>query len=194
MTPFYNTSDTFWASAGISDTSKLGYSYPEFNGLDLGNKEAVKDAIGKQVKALYDEPNLGGSSAATNAASFALRPAGSGGGLLEWTARVESKQFELPISYTVLLFLGKVSDDTKEWPVSPYFVGSHSAFVNSAAQDCENCRNNVNGVIEGYVHLNQGILRHSGLQSLEPDAVIPYLTENLQWRVLKVKALSMIIL
>ena len=104
--------------------------------------------------------------------------------LYEWTARIECKTFELSTSYSVLIFLGHVPDDPEEWQVSPNYVGSHFAFVNSAGRE-----NHRDIVIEGFVHLNQAIIRHSGLKSLEPDAVIPYLTTNLHWRVLKVRYL-----
>ena len=36
------------------------------------------------------------------------------------------------------------------------------------------------------MHLNCAIAQHSGLGSLEPNALEPYLTDNLQWRVQKV--------
>jgi len=106
-------------------------------------------------------------------------------GLYEWTARIECKTFELFSSYSVLIFLGHVPDDPEEWQVSPNYVGSHFAFVNSAG--CEDRQDKPDIVTEGFVHLNQAIVRHSGLKSLEPDAVVPYLTKNLHWRVLKVK-------
>ena len=44
------------------DTSKLGYSYPDFNGLDLGNPDAVKTAISKRVNQLYASSMFAGSS------------------------------------------------------------------------------------------------------------------------------------
>ena len=40
--------------------------------------------------------------------------------------------------------------------------------------------------MKGFVHLNQGIAKHSGLASLETNVVEPYLTNNLNWRVQKV--------
>ena len=108
-------------------------------------------------------------------------------GLYEWTARVECKKFELGCSYSVIIFLGHVPDDPTDWQVSPNYVGSHYAFVNSVAEGSEDSRKKADVVIEGFVHLNQAIIRRSGLHSLEPEAVVPYLTKYLHWRVLKVK-------
>lgn len=40
--------------------------------------------------------------------------------------------------------------------------------------------------------LNDGIAEHSGLDSLDPDAVVPYLTRDLDWRVQRVRGTSQI--
>ena len=69
MTPFWNTQNTFWASAAVQDTSKLGYTYPDFNGVDLGNTEATQTAISKRVNQLYGSAVFGSSFA-----SFAATP------------------------------------------------------------------------------------------------------------------------
>ncbi|KAF8148054.1 tyrosinase [Crassisporium funariophilum] len=228
LTPFWNAQTTFWASTGTGDTSKLGYTYPEFKGLDMGNSAAVKTAIGKIVNQLY------GSSAAFSAASVA--PTGVTEGeakqkitsfastashqqvlladisrsvqspaepqhdhhipekqptellsqdLWDWTARIEFQKYELGCSFSVLLFLGQVPEDPEDWLVSPNFIGAHHAFVNSTAGQCANCRNQGNLVGEGFVHLDNGISLHSGLTSLDPSVVEPYLTEALHWRVQK---------
>jgi len=107
-------------------------------------------------------------------------------GLYDWTARVEFKKYEIGCSFSVLLFLGEVPQDPEEWLVCPNFVGAHHAFVNTAAEQCANCRRQADLVEEGFVHLNNGISQHSGLGSLDPEVVHPYLTQSLQWRVQKV--------
>lgn len=105
--------------------------------------------------------------------------------LYEWTARIECQKFELGCSYSVIIFLGQVPDNPKEWKTSPNFVGAHNAFVNNAIGDSS--YHERDAVTEGFVHLDRAILRHSGLRTLDPDVVVPYLTKNLNWRVLKVK-------
>ncbi|KAH9889909.1 tyrosinase [Cubamyces lactineus] len=55
LTPFWHTQDSFWTSAqtvGVTP-KQLGYSYPEFNGLDLNDKKAVRDHIAQVVSKLY---------------------------------------------------------------------------------------------------------------------------------------------
>ena len=247
MTPFWDTQTSFWASAAITDTSKLGYSYPDFNGVDVSNPDATKTAISIRVNQLYGSSSFGNSFLAVpqsipapvsrladtdkemTAASSAHAPslaatqavptshssapsqqhpsstqvtdqhinihpsahltvveqssAPPHHGIWEWTARVEFKKYELGASFSVLIFLGQVPENPREWLVSPNYVGGHHAFVNSAAGSCANCSNQQDLVVEGFVHLNYAIAQDSGLGSLEPNVVEPYLTHNLQWRV-----------
>jgi len=191
LTPFNDDTTTFWTSAGTTSTAQLGYSYPEFDGLDAGNTDTVRDAIAKIVKDLYDPDTSGSTSTGTDASlKLTSQTAITSKANYDWTARIEFNQFELPSSFSVAIFLGKVPDDPKEWELSPSHVGSYYAFVNSAAKSCENCRNNTDTAVEAFVHLNQAIVRRSGLRSLEPGVVVPHLTENLQWRVLKARKLG----
>ncbi|KAF9267055.1 hypothetical protein L218DRAFT_716703, partial [Marasmius fiardii PR-910] len=49
-----------------------------------------------------------------------------------------------------------------------------------------NCRTQQDLTLEGFVHLNDAIVNHAGLPSLDPSVVEPYLTRELHWRVVKV--------
>ena len=56
--PLLDRGMTYWQlplkhSAIVKDTSKLGYTYPEFNGIDAGNTDAVTIATGNIVNQLY---------------------------------------------------------------------------------------------------------------------------------------------
>ena len=243
LTPFWNAQTSFWASAGLTDTRKLGYSYPEFNGLDPANTTATRIAIGFIVNNLYgnifssllsdvpphsisvpintlaDTPKQVPLAAATQARSLPAKAASHNPapsqqhpqvpahqisldpspqheqqssaaapnhGMYDWTARVEFKKYELRSSFSVLIFIGEVPENPREWRSSPSYVGGHHAFVNSAASRCSNCTNQQDVIVEGFVHLSRAIAQHSGLPSLDPEVVVPYLTHNLHWRVQKV--------
>jgi len=123
-------------------------------------------------------PASGGSGAQT--ASSAVSPAGGGSNArLEWAARVQCNQYDLGGSFSVLIFLVSVPDDHEEWFTSPHYIGSFDAFVDSTGGD----RSRPN--IQGFVNLDRGILKHSGQNSLESNVVVPFLTNNLHWRVQK---------
>ncbi|KAK0480190.1 photo-regulated tyrosinase [Armillaria novae-zelandiae] len=224
LTPFWDSQTGYWASSETTVTSKLGYTYPEFNGLNMGNSSVVQDAIAQVVNQLYGGPIFNlfsqtGPSTTNLLASRSLAPSssdaqasgtsesavtpGSGGdgsvsmrsidpasapalnSFYDWTARIRVKKYTLGGSFSVLIFLGEVPEDPRSWRSSPSFVGAHHAFVNSAAEQCENCRNQADLVIEGFVHLNTAIAQRSGLGSFEPAVVEPYLKRELSWRIQK---------
>ena len=53
LTPFWDSQEAFWASSGLLDTARLGYTYPEFNNLDMSNNTQVQNAIARVVDQLY---------------------------------------------------------------------------------------------------------------------------------------------
>jgi len=213
LTPFWNSQSTFWASSATRDTSPLGYTYPDFNDLNLGDAQAVQAAIADRVNQLYGSSIFGAAAFAAPASAVAVEsfaaeratpvpaqqvlatvqtvstpqvPVGAGSSpLYDWTCRIECKKHELSTSFAVLIFLGDVPDDPSEWRRSPNYVGAHYAFVNSNGEECENCRSQGDLVIEGFVHLDSAILAKSG-PDLKPETVEPYLRQNLKWRVQKV--------
>jgi tyrosinase len=103
--------------------------------------------------------------------------------IYDWAAKIHAKKYELGHGYVVLIFLGDVPDDPLQWRACPSFVGAHVSFVNTDAEQCANCRDQVEIEVEGFVHLNAGIAKRSGLSSYEPSVVTPYLRDNLHWRV-----------
>ncbi|KAF7349475.1 Tyrosinase [Mycena sanguinolenta] len=120
------------------------------------------------VSAVHNNPNPGHAVPHTEP-DFSHVPINQTSGehkVWKWTARIQIKKYE-------------------EWRFSPNFVGAHHVFANSVLDRCANCRAHRDAVVEGFVHLNKGINEHSGLHSLEPDVVVPYLKHDLHWRVQK---------
>ncbi|KAJ7190769.1 photo-regulated tyrosinase [Mycena pura] len=243
LTPFWHSQSSYWISTQTTKTSTLGYTYPEFNGLDMGNTAAVRTAIARAVNNLYGGGSFQGlPSAPAGVAVAAAQDAGSAGadpsqgavsssssdekpaqphvaprsllahkantgnpgtelpqhpvsasvsandgGYFDWATRIHVEKQAVGGSFSVLIFLGPVPDDPREWRRSPSFVGGHHAFVNTATGQCANCRRQAaaHSVIEGFVHLNKAIAR--GLPaahgSFDPAVVEPYLRQALSWRV-----------
>ncbi|KIP02309.1 hypothetical protein PHLGIDRAFT_130799 [Phlebiopsis gigantea 11061_1 CR5-6] len=194
LTPFWNAQTTYWESAEVTGTTKFGYTYPEFNGLDLADKQAVKRAITQKINELYGftDDDFSAQSIAAPPASDAQQTVQtrdvdlSTPAYLDWTARVHVKKYEIGGSFSILLFVGEVPANPEEWHASPSFAGSYSGFVNSATEHCANCRNQraAGVVLEGFVHLNNAIKKK--VSSFAVDVVEPLLQEQLHWRILKV--------
>ncbi|KAG8900652.1 hypothetical protein FRB99_005831 [Tulasnella sp. 403] len=53
LTPFWNGATTYWDSTACANWEKLGYTYPEFVGLNMGDTAAVQAAIADKVNDLY---------------------------------------------------------------------------------------------------------------------------------------------
>lgn len=102
-----------------------------------------------------------------------------------WTARIRCAEHELKCSFSVIIFLGNVPENPSQWHRSSTCAGEHEVLVN------QNKGHGEDSIIEGFVHLNDGIESLLGLSSLEPDVVVPALKHNLQWRVLQVDVVSM---
>lgn len=102
--------------------------------------------------------------------------------ILEWTARVRFDKCELRTSFAVLIFVGEVPEDPQRWRSSPTYVGGHKAFVDGSDPTGPSY------ITEGFVHLNKAIAAQSGLNSFEPEGVVPFLKKNLSWRIQRVSA------
>jgi len=204
LTPFWKTQTACWDSSQTTGTGDLNYSYPEFNNLDMGDPDAVKTAIGNYINQQYgggvlslvrggaplsrfaQSPAAGGAQATQGQGELPTTAAENdkeGPKFYDWTVRIHFKKYEVGGSFAVLIFLGEVPEDPSQWHAASTFVGAHYAFVNGAASQCDNCRKQADLVVEGFVHLSSTIAERSGLSSFDPTVVVPYLKENLQWRV-----------
>ena len=186
LSPFPDSQETFWTSNGSADTTRLGYTYPEFEGLNMNDPIAVRKAIAEIIVNLYP-PSYLSVTGSTTTTGPVLRDS-----IWAWSARVRVKQSELDRSFQVLVFLGNVPEDPNEWSGAPSYVGSFSAFVNAAAELCANCQNQLDAITEGYVHLENAIVRNGTGYPLDPDRVEPYLKNSLDWRVQMVCPLALL--
>ena len=183
LTPFRATQSRYWTSATLLATSELGYTYAEFNNVDPTSRDSILNKIAPNINERY-----GGS---VFRHFEALEPESQR--VNDWAARIRFKKYELGHGFAVLIFLGEVPADVREWRLSSNLVGTHVAFVNSAADQCANCSGQMDVEIEGFVHLNSAIasqLSSTVLGSFEPNAIVNYLRKNIHWRVQAVRFLS----
>jgi hypothetical protein len=110
----------------------------------------------------------------------------SGGGLsnsiLEWSASVRCKKFEVDVGFSLFVFLGEVPHDPRLWLFDPAFCGTFDVL----GGDVPN-KDQAELILNGAIHLNYKILERSGKKSLEPDVVVPYLKDNINWGIVKVR-------
>lgn len=112
----------------------------------------------------------------------------------EYIVNIKAPKHLLGQSYRVHIFLGEFHPDTKTWPTLDALVGTFSVFgkeTTPGAEDetkCGKCKDDAaaNTIITGTVPLTAQIIGevkkgHCG--SLNKSNVLPYLKENLHWRV-----------
>ncbi|KAF8886607.1 hypothetical protein CPB84DRAFT_1733686 [Gymnopilus junonius] len=118
------------------------------------------------------------------------------GPIWEWTARVHVDKQGLNSAISICLFLGEQPADPKDWLLAPNLAGAHHVLANpghggrtvsgyGTRRSQAGIRGGGGDIAEGFVHLNQAIAKHSGLNSLNPEVVVPYLEKELEWRVQK---------
>jgi tyrosinase len=85
----------------------------------------------------------------------------------------------------VLIFLGEVPEDPSQWGSCRSRIGFSYAYVSSIQG--YNYQVSTTATIGGAVPLNWAIAERSGLSSFEPSVVVPYLKDNLNWRIRAVR-------
>jgi len=182
LTPFWNSNDTFWKSHELFDSSKhyyntdkLGYVYPAFSDVDRSDHRSMQQAAKKVIHRLLAKPQDSIFKGDPSVPQW-----------WNWSVRIRVRKFELGRSFTVLVFLGNVPENPAEWYTCQQMVGRNHVFANSAPGNCENCHRQTNIIHEGFVHLNRGFARLAPQIQLPcaPDVVVPYLKQNLNWRVI----------
>jgi tyrosinase len=106
-------------------------------------------------------------------------------GLADWRARVSVKKYEVGGSFSVYLFFGDVPPDSDQWYYDKSFVGTFDVFSNETPETCDNCVDQRDKTITGYIHISRPILTRSDQGSLDKAVVLPQL-EQLHWAVKKV--------
>ncbi|KAI0374143.1 Di-copper centre-containing protein [Pilatotrama ljubarskyi] len=187
LTPFYSSQTQFWTSADLQVPPEglFGYSYPEFDAVrNESSKDVIRAHIKEQVDVIYPlDIYIKRWIAFDTVARSRVRAAAEPPSVLHWSAHITAKKYALGGSFEILVFLGAVPDDPREFCTSPSYVGSYSAFVNSEPERCANCVRQGNITIGSAVSLNDAIMNAAEVSSFDPDEVVPYLKRELHWRV-----------
>lgn len=103
----------------------------------------------------------------------------------EWLANLRIENFAVDGSFFVHFFLGDFSPDPANWTQDANLVATHSVFsVAVGKTGCQKCiqDKDADAIVSGGVSLSTALLERQ-LKDLEPETVVPYLKEHLEWRV-----------
>ena len=108
---------------------------------------------------------------------------------LEWLINLKAEKHTLNGDFTVHAFLGPVPEDQVSlWPLSAYHVGTFAPLGQAHDTGCIKCRKGQRDHLQvtGQIPLTIALIERYLAQlipDLSVDTVVPYLTENLHWRV-----------
>ncbi|KAJ7755497.1 photo-regulated tyrosinase [Mycena metata] len=176
LTPFWNSETTYWSANSARTTKAFNYSYPILAGLDESNPEKARLELKERFRKLYDL-----KTAFPPKPESASNPSQLEEEYLDWRVHVEAETHALGGSYSVYIFLGEVPNEPKEWMGSSSFVGVFDVFTRTNRDNCPNCRANMTAISEGVIYLGDALKKT--LNSWDAKDVVPYLKENLEWRV-----------
>jgi tyrosinase len=182
LEPFWDSETTFWQSDKLFSSDKryyytdpLGYMYPDLADADRNQPAAVKNAAQTSVNNLLAQTPK--SIFKVNAGRNDVNQ------WHNWTVRTHCKKFELGRSFTILIFLGEVPKEPRNWKKCENLVGVQHVFANRNAEQCGNCSSKSDLVHEGFIHVNRYLVEKlPGHPTYDPEHVKPYLTKNLNWR------------
>ena len=207
LTPFYkNNNGQFWTTNDVRDwANTFKYTYPEFS-----NSDGSAASINRYINNLYS-PNgqaTAGSSkreampqlpdlssivstlntsvltGVTDALADALDSnplAAQNGSLYQYVANINTPRYKLGGSYTVYCFTGKPeSEDPTTWTTAKNLAGLMGVMAQSGMEE-----NPV--LIAGSIPLTtplQSLFKSGVLAGLTEALIAPFLTANLNWRIM----------
>ncbi|KAK6360997.1 hypothetical protein TWF730_007112 [Orbilia blumenaviensis] len=204
MPPFRATANSFHTPAGVTNTEVFGYSYSETfrqdrasiigainrlysNGTPSGNLVSavraakLKRSLGQPLKKRQDvkPSDKLNTPPSPDALTTVQDKVVENNKYMHWEADVKVSMSALKSSFNVLIFLGDVPAETKDWATSKNLVGTHSVItnVNVGAMD---------SLVSGTVPLTSSLLNKvvtGDIKDLEVANVVPYLKKNLKCRV-----------
>lgn len=191
LKPFYkNYNGEFWTARQVQDWTVFKYTYPEFS-----NSDGSSGSISRYVNNLYGpnanavagsskreaSPQLGGILSAGNPL------VANNGSLFEYVANIKTPRYYFGSSYTIFVFNGApTSEDPTNWFFDENLIGPMG--VAAGAGDMNESVHPMDLLISGSIPLTRTLQEMVGnagiLSGLAETIVVPFLSKNLQWRVL----------
>ncbi len=132
-----------------------------------------------------DKADSGSQKAAIPASLAHLAPENK---YTEWIVNVRAVKHVLGQTYRLLVFDGKISPDPKDWDVEYNCVGRVTVLGRASSTPCGKCQDDAASDLQvtGTVPLTLALLQDNAaghLQNLDSANVVPYLRDNLKYRV-----------
>lgn len=177
--PFHSTTaGDYWVSDSVRITDSLNYNYP-----DLASGEAAAQIINEYYdandKAAPSSKKRSSLPRSTNSTSTSNTTTT----VQEYIANIQADSMAVAGSFTVLLFDGPFDESNPAgWFNEDDLIGSHGFFTSNTTME-PSSDHLVYASIDITWALDQDV-QGGFLANLTNDAVVPYLSGNIAWRVL----------
>jgi tyrosinase len=186
LSPFWKSSDSFWTSNDVRDTTILGYAYPETQSWIYASNAIYQRAVNTTISQSYSASaramlTADGSGVTGNAQHINIDNS-----FTDWTINLEAVSSTIPSSFLVhFSFVGDFSSDSVK-DVGMWTV----LMVNTTGNqpEAEKIKRTITPEkkLEGSVSLTANLLDYVAagmLKSLEAQDVVPFLRDKLTWMV-----------
>ena len=197
--PFHsNAAGSVWTSTTARSTRTFGYTYPEVIDWNKTPAQLTTD-VRAAIRALYDPNGALGRRHSRDMVSSPRDTSSSSGGnetppldpspvvkdgkYHQWQINIRVNKFETPTSFKIYFFTSSPISPSSpsSWDSDPSLVASYPVL-----RTMSNPTANPVTMIFGIVPLTRNLLSlvaEGRLENLDVEKVVPYLTKNLQWRV-----------
>jgi tyrosinase len=184
LEPFYNPSGAFWDSSTVRATETFGYVYPETANNGTGaDRAAAVTAVNK----LYGQDSSGSANAHMGSKRDpVVRNPKNVIEYREWIANILVRKHALSGPFFIHIFLGAIDSDPHKWSLEPSLVGSHCIFDKIDSNVTTSFCNCTADIVTGTIPLTSAlstILKTGALSNLDVEAIEPFLTRNLRFKV-----------
>lgn len=189
----------------VQNTHTLGYTYPELQNSNssasiiaavnqlYGSGTSASSSISSKTKREADPAADAEAAPQPEAPTSSPTPsplpvnaiATPAGKRYEYITNIVAERFGLDGPFNIYVFLGSYSPDPSQWAFEANLVGIHGMF---AANDMRGMMGNLQ--VTGTVPLTTALLAKLSegcLPSLAQADVVPYLQQNLHWRIATVR-------
>ncbi|KAK5746411.1 hypothetical protein LTR17_000791 [Elasticomyces elasticus] len=198
LKPFYkDTNGNFWTTNQVRNwNTTFHYTYPEFSNSD-GSKRAIASYInklygpsatataGSSKRTAAPEPVAAAEPIATPGPVLGERQSSTplkadNGSLFQYVANIQTPRYALNGSYYIFLFNGEPSTEVPtEWITDAHLIGPMGVLAQANKTE-------MNLIAGGSVPLTRSLtaaVNAGALPDLTEDTAVPYLKDNLKWRV-----------
>ena len=198
LTPFHrNAAGNFWTTNLVRSWWTFGYTYPEYQNSD-GSKGAIQSIVNKlygpsatatagtskrtaMPEPIPQENTATSADAAAPTSADATPLKADNGSFYQYVANVQTPRYQLNGSYWIYFFNGEPAhDDPTQYLLATNLIGPVGVL---AQQDMDMAKDVLAAYSVPLTRTLTDAVSGGELPNMEEDTVVPYLQDNLIWRI-----------